>query len=403
MKKNKVNNYNHMIVLITYRLPPPFAGASTRAWFLTKELLNLFKDQAIINVIEIVPTNNKYKKYLVLQDMHNRVKRFMKTISILNIIKTMINKARRATIIASNPPYEAVLIGNAIQYRTGKTDNKLSLIADIQDITDEYRYMEARALLKGLYKLAYSYFYKTLSKYDYVFSVTEPMAQYLERRIKKKVYVAYNGVNMELYEHIGKYLKKPICNNDRCYLVFLGDLNWKYQRVDRIIKMVWILRNKYKQDIRLKVIGKGRYLDYYRQLTKALNLQKYVKFYGYVDYKYLPDIIMTSDIGIVGRPSIRNTWIITSMRMSIYEYLAGGLPIYGFGPPISYTKFFIKKHKVGVYVGSDDPHKLSEEFIERIEYIKSIKRRHCNSVASNYDWRKTLSPILKVIREELEK
>jgi len=173
-------------------------------------------------------------------------------------------------------------------------------------------------------------------------------------------------------------------------------LNWKYHALDKFIKALAIISRK-GLSIKLRVIGTGKLLNYYRTMAKEENVENLVEFLGYVPRKELPRLLGESDFAIVGRPSIENLWIRTSMRLTIYEYMACGLPIFAYGPPNSYTQYFINCNNIGVYVPSDEPIKLAEELENSLSMILSIDPTLIRKVSEKYDWRKVMQILTKVL------
>ena len=80
-------------------------------------------------------------------------------------------------------------------------------------------------------------------------------------------------------------------------------------------------------------------------------------------------IISSSNFGVVGRPASRNTWIMASIRMTLFDYLAAGIPVLAYGHSTSYTKMFIEKYNTSAYIGPDDPNELAKGIYKNIEKL----------------------------------
>jgi len=303
------------------------------------------------------------------------------------------DKIKKVNIVISTlPPIESI----SLALRLASKLNAI-FIADIQDLADEYRVLE-RPYLSPLLRYYFNkQVYHVLSKANLILATTEFMAKVLTLRTNNKnVLVIPNGVNVNQYDACYSLRRKfrskvPI-------VVFLGDLNWRYHRLESFIQSLRIL-NDNGVKVMLKVIGSGKYLLKLVKLTKELNLHEQVRFYGYLPFKRVISELGTSSFAIVGRPAIDNLWIRTSIRLTTYEYLACGLPIFAYGPPHSYTQYFINKYKVGVYVPSDNPEKLADMRFKHLELLTAYNVENSRAVGETYDWSICFRPLIKFIKD----
>lgn len=381
------------IIILTTHFPPPFSGAAVRVWHIVK-LLSKFENIDKIFIVELsrnsmLPGNYFGKeKCLTAKDS---LLHFIRIIGINDI--TFLKKIKPSLVISTLPPSTAIKLSLKI-YR----GVKIPVICDIQDITDEYKLAFSNKFLGILYRTYYANIYKALNNCARIYTVTEAMAHVIWLKTGIKPFIAYNGSDPSLFEK--SYLKfKDKRSRAYPYVgVFVGSLNWEYQKLESIIKAIYLLKKDYQFIMKLRIIGHGALLGQYMDLVRKLRISDLIKFYGYVPLNALPDLLASSDFGIVGRPSTRNVWIMSSIRMTTYDYLSAGIPIIAYGPPLSYTKNFLMKYKVGIYIPSDNPKIIAEYIYNNIDRVLSIKKEYCRKIGEIYNWDKTLSTMIEYIK-----
>lgn len=388
------------LMILTTHYPPPFSGASVRIWYLTKFLSQMKYYVDKIFVVELSRKIMQPKKFFGSEYIFTARNGILRNIRLagLNDLGYVLRGIKPQLVIATNPPSTAI----DIAVKTYSKDN-IPILCDVQDVTDEYKVSFTNKLLAGLYR-AYYYtkLYKNLKKCARVYTVTEIMGEIIKYKSNVSPYIAPNGSDPELYRDAYLKYKDKVACKPYCTGVFVGSLDWEYQKIESIIKAIGILRKDYNLKVGLKIIGTGKLLGYYIKTAKKYNVTDLVKFYGYVTLSELPYLIASSDFGIIGRPSTRNAWIMSSIRMTIYDYLAAGIPVLAYGPLYSYTRLFITKNKIGLYIPSDKPENIANFINEKISSILSIKRKHCRNVAERYSWKHTLSPIIEYIKDIFE-
>ena len=325
------------------------------------------------------------KRLLDLLNKHIRLK---------DKILSKIAEFKADTIIATMPPIEAIPIASYVAKKL-----KLRLIVDVQDLADDYRVLE-RPWLAPAIRMYFKKIYKVLKHADLVTTTTEFMAKELEKRVGRKSFLLVpNGVDVTFYKPCYEY---QVTAKSRDVAVFLGDLNFKYHKLDVFLQSMKILFDRnYK--IRLRVIGAGKELPKLKHLAQKLSIRNHIEFLGYVPRDSIHKPLGTATFAIAGRPSIQNPWITSTIRLTIYEYLSCGLPILAYGPPNSYMQRFIEEHGVGIYVPSNDPRGIAEAIIELMEEIETNPQimARCRGVAKQYDWDSIMSAFVSKIKEIL--
>jgi len=380
--------------LFTGYYPPPFNANAVRAMYIVKAFRELGHE---VTVVPLIGTSNSRGFYGELIATIREVKeqdseeKFYKRPSLISRASDILRKHRRTdkilsiarefspdVVIGTLPPIEALPIAHIVAQTVGAC-----LIADVQDLADDYRVLE-RPWLAPLIKLYFRRVYAVLREAKLVVTTTEFMQKVLISRIgHSRVTTVPNGVDNEFYSIYFETRKR--CADELA--VFLGDLNFKYHKLEVFIQALKIAKDRGIK-LRLRVIGEGVLLPRLKSLAKTLGLENNIEFLGYVKRAELPQKLGCGRFGIVGRPAKDNPWIVNTMRMTTLEYLSCGLPILAYGPANSYTQHFIEKHSIGVYVPSNNPKHVAtgiEQLLSLIHSDPNISNR-CRNVALKYDW-----------------
>jgi len=381
------------IVIITGHYPPPFTANAIRAYYMARSLRKQGFDVIVIPLLSswcgsrigefnekiispFVSVKSELKRPSVLQRLQDFIIKQKKRSKLLSVLRDH----NPSTIIATLPPVEAIPIAFYIAKRL-----KIPLITDVQDLADDYRIME-RPYLYPLIRYYFKKVYKAISEAELVLATTEFMAEELRKRIRNNnIIVVHNGVDIKRYTKCFEI--RQSFKTQEPIAVFLGDLNWKYHKLESFIKALNLLHDEGIK-VRLKVIGTGKLLPKLQKLTKKLRLENQVKFFGYLEFNKLIREMGTSSFAVAGRPAINNKWIKTSIRLTIYEYLACGLPILAYGPPNSYTQHFIEESKTGIYIQSDNEVNIAKGVLKLLQLAKKATdiNYRCKQVALTYEW-----------------
>jgi len=104
------------------------------------------------------------------------------------------------------------------------------------------------------------------------------------------------------------------------------------------------------------------------QLSKHLNLGKYVKFTGYIHSPDYYDILSTADICL--NPEFRNDYTDKSTMIKIMEYMASGKPIVQFET----TEGKTSAGAAAIYVTNNDEVEFAEAIIHLLKDKKKRER-----------------------------
>jgi len=394
------------IIYIVGLYPPPETANGIRNYYFVGELRRRGHN---VTVIQITPRAGNGARvgdhgelvvsYPTIGSRSlGRILTFLRNIYMLKpVVSNYAERIKPSLVISAYPPVDAVYLGHRLSRTLG-----IPFVVDVHDLTEFH--VEKR-LLK---KLSRSIYYRGLNNAyagaDLLITTTEAQKIVLEKIINtNNIKVIPNGVDVETYQGVYRSISMNRASRDLVEVVFLGDLSWRYQVVDKIIlgfeEAKRILGGK--KTVKLKVIGEGPLKKSLIRLTKSRGLEHYIRFTGYLDRESLIEELILSDIAIAGRPKPGDLWIITSIRLTIYEYIAAGLPILAFGPSPSYTEYFIKHNDLGVYLDTDDPREIGKGIANMVQDLSKYDRERIRSLARNFDW-KELSKIFADYVEKLK-
>jgi len=390
------------IYIFTGHYPPPENANSVRIYYFTGELRKRGHRVVVVNLFPRAGGGGSRAGFFgeeVLdfegygRGVGGRLKRYSSiALELLRIggpvaasLSRILETCRPRLVVSSIPPLDAALVG----YRVAES-YAAPFVLDVRDIVDHriagrLPPIASNALLEVLRKL-----YRSS---DLVIATTEAQKAYLERAMGLgAVEVVHNGADVDLYRRFSASIGVP--GRERkgyAEVVFLGDLSWRYHMVDIAILSIYVANKILGEGrVRLKIIGEGPLREPLQRLAERVGLRGAVDFKGYLDRETLIRELLYSDIAITGRPIPGDLWSITSMRSTIYEYIAAGLPILAFGPSPSYIESFILSESVGLYVASNSPAAIGSTLASMAESIGSFDRHRIMGVASKYD-RKALA------------
>ena len=131
----------------------------------------------------------------------------------------------------------------------------------------------------------------------------------------KKVYVLRNFLDLEKYPYIGydNYVKGE--------LLYVGGLA-KHKGIFQLIKSLRYVVDKYP-NIKLNIAGKGNEENNLKNLVKSLNLEKNVKFLGFIPNDKIKELYAKSHFVIIPSIWLENSPYVIYESMAIGKYVLG--------------------------------------------------------------------------------
>lgn len=192
---------------------------------------------------------------------------------------------------------------------------------------------------------------------------------------------------------IQEEIQKKVDSNKVEFLPFLVDLN-EFQRIDvpRIEQIVYIgsfstaqhleaiikampkVTEKFP-NLKLKLYGGGEDGPKLKKLVKDLKIDNNCIIYDAIPRKEISKILSKSLMGIVALVDIESLHHATPIKT--FEYLACGLPVFGYGPSDA-LEGILTKANAGIHVKGNDPEKIANELIKILDDKKSLEQFSLN-------------------------
>jgi len=173
-------------------------------------------------------------------------------------------------------------------------------------------------------------------------------------------------------------------------LIFLSRIS-KSKGVEDAIKSIAILKNEFS-DIALWIVGRGddTYLKELAHLVIKLNIQKNIKFLGFVTEKEKSDLLQKAHILIT--PSTKEGWGLT-----VHEAGAKMTPVVSYNVPG--LRDVVKNKISGIITSENTPESLAKTLKRVLEnkiVYQKLQRGALNE-RNKHDWKNTIDYLLTII------
>lgn len=258
----------------------------------------------------------------------------------------------------------------------------------------EFRYYLKEALLGKKFVKAFKYCVKIIQYPLY----SKIMHNYIERIVTFseddniwgiKTTTTFNGIDTN------KCVKISFNKRDKHHVTMICVSSCvKWHGYDRVIEG---MREYYKKNkeviVRLKIVGEGPELSFYKQLVNKYNLCPYVDFYGNVTGDDLNKLYNEADIALdaMGRHRVG---VLYNSSLKGKEYAFYGLPI------VSGTKTeFDNDRSFPFYFrvpADESPISINDIilFVEKIEMITNYRKKIHEYAISHFDMKMAIEPII---------
>ncbi len=216
---------------------------------------------------------------------------------------------------------------------------------------------------------------------DFSFTVTEQLKEaYVSRGANpNKIKVVLNAPDEKF---LSTQTSTPACNGPNCFTVIChGAIEERYGQ-DTILEAAALAR-KQIPDLRVRILGKGTYVDQMLARRKQLDLENCVDYLGYVPLEQMIEELCAADLGIVAQKSSPYSNLVHTGKM--YDYIA-------FGKPVLASRL----KSVSAYFGEDaldyfepgNPQSLADEILDLYQNPQKRKTLACNAknLYAQYCW-----------------
>ena len=203
--------------------------------------------------------------------------------------------------------------------------------------------------------------------------------------LKNNFYEIQNGIPNGNYK-----ISSKVYNENIIELLGVGYI-YKYHGYDRVIKGLSDYY-KYNNDIRVNfnIIGNGPEIENLKELSKKLDVEKYVRFLGEKSGSELDDIFDKCDVAI-GSIGLHRKKAMIDTSIKIKEYAFRGIPFV-----ISASKGLENLKYIKIIEATEDPVNI----LDVVDFYKSIKdsdykeelRKYSEN---NFTWKSILSQVFK--------
>jgi len=242
-------------------------------------------------------------------------------------------------------------------------------------------------------------FYPTRALIKQIFKMPELIAvlssiqrkPFIEIGFERKVKVVPNTVDLTTFKIRNNYRIKFGIPKHRVVVLFIASHFDKEKGIIELLKAIWLLTREYKR-ILFVFVGGGKEKYSMIRFCKEKNLEKYVKFTGYLYNNAIIKILHSSDILVLPSHS-------EGFPLVILEAMAAGLAIVS--TPVGAIPEVIKNGDNGFLVKPRDYAALAEKIarlVEDGELRKKISANNVREIKEKYD----LKIVAKVFEQSYE-
>ncbi len=216
---------------------------------------------------------------------------------------------------------------------------------------------------------------------------------YNKKSKNKKIYYVPNGADF----HYTPQPQKLI--NGKRKVIFIGNIN----RINILEPFFLAFEKLIKKNKSVKgiIIGDGKFLPYFKRLSKKFNLTNNITFLGYVQQQKLKNYVSTGDLGYCYMPDEPTTRACSSMKVFQYMQL-GIIPIVS---NVGDLPEYVFNGKAGYIVGNNNIKELSNTLLSAINNDTAIKSKNlfCFTHAKDkYSWDTLTNNLEKIDMEVYE-
>lgn len=231
------------------------------------------------------------------------------------------------------------------------------VILDVDDLDAEVMKIEKNSIFKvKLVELSE----KISGKYSNAITAA---SKYL-----KKYYSGnYKEMNIQYVPNGGSFISTPKECSRSVFgnrIIFIGNMNRK-----NILEPIFHVVNDIKRlklEIHATIIGDGRYLSYFKNLSKELGILNNVTFIGHVPQADLGKFIKRGDLGYCYMPNELTTRACSSMK--VFQYMQyGAIPVVS---DVGDLPSYVFHGRAGYVVRSGNNNLLTKEILKALSNIK---------------------------------
>jgi len=289
-------------------------------------------------------------------------------------------------IHACNPPDNIFIIGGFFKVFFGK-----KFLFDHHDINPEL-YEAKFGRRDFFYKVMLAWERWTFNTADVSIATNESYKKIAIERggmAEDKVFVVRSGPMLDRLKILPPVEK---LKQGRKFLVGYVGVMGKQEGIDYLLRAVHHIVFKLKrQDLHFGLVGGGTDLEAMKELTRELEIEKYVTFTGRVPDQELLEMLNTADICV--NPDVANEMNDKSTMNKIMEYMALGKPIVQF----DLTEGRFSAGQASLYARRNDEFDMAKKIIQLLDDPERRKKMGAfgrNRVVNELEWKYEVPKLL---------
>lgn len=233
----------------------------------------------------------------------------------------------------------------------------------------------------------------TLSATDHVFVVVEESRKRLIQKgvLPSKITIVSNTPVMQRFTNANATFPGLLASHKgKLILLYVGFLNFP-RGVDTVVKAMREFVSMNDQ-VYLLLIGTGTAEKYLKDLVLNLNLEKYIGFGGWIENKYIPEYVASSDICIV--PHYKCGHWNNTIPNKLFDYMATGKPVLVSDvPPM---KRIVEDANCGLVYEDTNSHSLASKLLslQDPELRRKLGLNGTAAVKTQYNWDKDATRLI---------
>lgn len=251
-------------------------------------------------------------------------------------------------------------------YLSAKIKNK-KLVYDSHELYTEVPELVNRPKIQKIWLKIEQFI---LPKLKYSYTVCDSIAEYYNKKY---------GVEMEVVRNV-PFLNKqdiPKTKNEKKVIIYQGAVNIG-RGLEEAISAMQFLSN-----FELWILGLGDIFDVLKKLTKDLNLEEKVKFFGRIEIEKLKEFTVQANLGISFEKNMGLNYYY-ALPNKIFDYIHSNIPVLCSNLP-EMSKI-VKKYNIGWILNSHEPEQIAQQIEQIFSEISSGKTFDFNEAQNELNW-----------------
>jgi len=220
---------------------------------------------------------------------------------------------------------------------------------------------------------------------DHIFAVIDESKERIMKKgiAESKISIVSNTPDLRIYDS-GKSSVLVPAMTDGFTLLYVGFITVG-RGIDTVIRAIPLLKEQIP-NIRLVIVGDGKYLDEIKILVNEFGIEKSVHFCGWVNFDQIPAYIKSSDLCIV--PHDITEHVNSTIPNKLFDYMASKKPVVvSDAVPL---KRIVEENKCGVVFKAGDPKSFSEKVLalSNSNVRNELGENGYTAVRTRYNWSK---------------